>query len=47
MSTASGFYAFATLEMMSEAINKAAPKMADEEKLWKKEAVRKAIYSLD
>lgn len=47
MSTTSGFYAFATLEMMSEAINKAAPQMADEEKLWKKEAVRKAIYSLD
>lgn len=47
MSTTSGFYAFATLEMMSEAINKAAPKMADDEKLWKKENVRKAIYSLD
>ena len=47
MSTTSGFYAFATLEMMSEAINKSAPKMADAEKLWKKEAVRKAIYSLD
>lgn len=47
MSTTSGFYAFATLEMMSEAINKSAPKMADDEKLWKKEAVRKAIYSLD
>lgn len=47
MSTTSGFYAFATLEMMSEAINKAAPMMADDEKLWKKEAVRKAIYSLD
>lgn len=47
MSTASGFYAFATLEMMSDAINKAAPKMGDDEKLWKKEAVRKAIYSLD
>ena len=47
MSTTSGFYAFATLEMMSEAINKSAPKMADDEKLWKKEAVRKAICSLD
>ena len=47
MSTTSGFYAFATLEMMSEAINKFAPRMADDEKLWKKEAVRKAIYSLD
>lgn len=47
MSTTSGFYAFATLEMMSEAISKSAPKMADQEKLWKKEAVKKAIYSLD
>lgn len=47
VSTTSGFYAFATLEMMSEAINKAAPKMAEDEKLWKKEAIRKAIYSLD
>lgn len=47
MSTTSGFYAFATLEMMSEAINKSAPKMTNGEKLWKKEVVRKAIYSLD
>ena len=47
MSTTSGFYAFATLEMMSEAINKAAPKFSDNEKIWKHEAVRKAIYSLD
>ena len=47
MSTTSGFYAFATLEMMSEALNKSAPQMADQEKLWKKEAVRKVIYSLD
>ena len=47
MSTTSGFYAFATLEMMSEAINKAAPKADGEEKLWKNDAIRKAIYSLD
>ncbi len=47
MSTTSGFYAFATLEMMSEAINKTAPKIGNDEKLWKKEAIRKAIYSLD
>ncbi len=47
MSTTSGFYAFATLEMMSKAINKSAPKMTEQEKLWKKEAVRKVIYSLD
>lgn len=47
MSTTSGFYAFATLEMMSEAMNKATPKFDETEKLWKQEVVRKAIYSLD
>ena len=47
MSTTSGFYAFATLEMMSEAINKAAPKMSESDKIWKREDIRKAIYSLD
>ncbi len=33
--------------MMSEAINETAPKIGNDEKLWKKEAIRKAIYSLD
>lgn len=47
MSTTSGFYAFATLEMMSEAINKSAPKVNDDEKLWKNADIRKAIFSLD
>lgn len=47
MSTTSGFYAFETLEMMSEAMNKATPKFDDTEKIWKQEAVRRAIYSLD
>jgi integrase/recombinase XerD len=47
MSTTSGFYAFATLEMMSDAMNKAAPQFEETEKLWKKEEIRKAIYSLD
>ncbi len=42
ISTTSDFYAFATLEIMSEAINR-----SDEEKLWKMESFRKAIYSLD
>jgi integrase/recombinase XerD len=47
MSTTSGFYAFATLEMMSDAMNKATPKFEDSDKIWKRENVRKAIYSLD
>lgn len=47
MSTTSGFYAFPTLEMMSDAMNKAAPSIDKEEKLWKKEDVKKLLYSLD
>lgn len=47
MSTTSGFYAFATLEMMSEAMSKAAPTFADDEKIWKKPAIKKFLYSLD
>lgn len=47
MSTTSGFYAFATLEMMSDAMNKAAPTIFGEEKLWKKKDVKKILYSLD
>lgn len=47
MSTTSGFYAFATLEMMSEAMNKVTPKFEDNDKIWKREDIRKAIYSLD
>ena len=47
MSTTSGFYAFATLEMMSDAMNKAAPTLNKEEKLWKKADVKKLLYSLD
>jgi len=48
MSTTSGFYAFATLEMMSEAMNKATPSIAvPNEKIWKKEEIKKILYSLD
>jgi site-specific recombinase XerD len=47
MSTTSGFYAFATLEMMTEAMNKAAPAFKDDEKIWKKAAIKKLLYSLD
>ena len=47
MSTTSGFYAFATLEMMSDAMNKAAPSLGKEKKLWKKDDMKKLLYSLD
>lgn len=47
MSTTSGFYAFATLEMMTDAMNKAAPAYKEENKIWKREDMKKAIYSLD
>ena len=47
MSTTSGFYAFATLEMMSDAMNKAAPTLDREDKLWKKDDLKKLLYSLD
>jgi len=47
MSTTSGFYAFATLEMMIEAMNKATPNFGVSNKIWKQEVVRKTIYSLD
>lgn len=47
MSTTSGFYAFATLEMMSDAMNKAVSLTNNEEKLWKKYDIKKLLYSLD
>ena len=47
MSTTSGFYAFATLEMMSEAMNKAAAAFDESEKIWKKSDIKKLLYSLD
>jgi len=46
MSTTAGFYAFATLEMMSEAMNKSAPSVT-EEKIWRKKEIKKILYSLD
>lgn len=47
MSTTSGFYAFATLEMMADAMNKATDGVVNDEKLWRIESVRKTLYSLD
>lgn len=48
MSTTSGFYAFATLEMMSEAMNKAAlTTRVFDDKIWRKEEIKQILYSLD
>ena len=47
MSTTSGFYAFATLEMMSEAMSKAATAFDESEKIWKRTNIKKLLYSLD
>lgn len=47
MSTTSGFYAFATLEMMSEAMNKSTDGIVSEEKIWKNDSLKKVLYSLD
>ena len=47
ISTTSGFYAFATLEMMGEAMNKAAQIFREKDKIWNREYIRKVIYSLD
>lgn len=45
MSTTSGFYAFATLEMMSEALNKTHVDEVKDEKIWKSK--KNKLYSLD
>jgi site-specific recombinase XerD len=47
MSTTSGFYAFATLEMMGEAMEKSSINTISTEKLWKQSGARKLLYSLD
>ena len=47
ISTTSGFYAFATLEMMSDAINKSVPIIGSTEKLWKNKNAKQALYTLD
>ena len=47
MSTTSGFYAFATLDMMYDAMKKASPETVSDKKLWKLPAVAKTLYSLD
>ena len=47
ISTTSGFYAFATLEMMGAAMEKASANAISPEKLWKRADARKLLYTLD
>lgn len=47
ISTISGFYAFATLEMMYDSMNKVAPTLNREEKFWKKTYIKNiCIHSI-
>lgn len=47
LSTTSNFYAFATLDMIHEAMKKTSPKEAEEAPIWKNQDIKKIIYSLD
>ncbi len=47
MDTTSGFYAFVTWDMVSEAMKKANEGHLDGVELWKDPDVRKKLYSLD
>ncbi|WP_380023770.1 tyrosine-type recombinase/integrase [Effusibacillus consociatus] len=47
LSTTSNFYAFATTEMIHEAMKKTSPEAVVESPIWKTEDVKKLIYSLD
>jgi integrase/recombinase XerD len=47
LSTTSNFYAFATTEMIHEALKKTSPEGVTEAPIWKTDDVKKLIYSLD
>lgn len=47
LSTTSNFYAFATLDMIHEAMKKTSPEALEEAPLWKNKDIKKLIYSLD
>jgi site-specific recombinase XerD len=46
ISTTSGFYAFATLDALAEALEKVNPDLNENEKIWKNENIRKKLYRL-
>ncbi|MFT9497463.1 tyrosine-type recombinase/integrase [Anaerosolibacter sp.] len=47
LSTTSNFYAFATLDMIHEAMKKTSPEAVEEAPLWKGKDFTKLLYSLD
>lgn len=47
LSTTSNFYAFATLDMIHEAMKKTSPEAIEEAPLWKGKDIKKLLYSLD
>jgi len=47
LSTTSNFYAFATLDMIHEAIKKTTPEAVVEVPIWKNRDIRDILYSLD
>lgn len=47
LSTTSNFYAFATLDMIHDAMKKTSPEAMAEAPIWKNKGIREMIYSLD
>jgi len=47
LSTTSNFYAFATLDMIHEAMKKTTPEAVAEASIWKSKDIRDMLYSLD
>lgn len=47
LSTTSNFYAFATLDMIHEAMKKTNPEAVEEAPIWKNKEIREMLYSLD
>ena len=47
LSTTSNFYAFATTEMIHEAMKKTNPESVVEEPIWKNEDFKKLMFNLD